>query len=47
MKHNVKETKVISLPQKPDYMTIDCLLIFISSSTFLLIDLNFDNSLFL
>lgn len=38
-----KETEVISLLKKPDYMTIDCLLIFISSNTYLVIDLKFNN----
>lgn len=40
-----KETEVISLLKKPDYMTIDYLLIFISSSTYLVIDLKFNNPL--
>lgn len=42
-----KEIKVIDLLKITDYMTIDCLLIFISPSTFSLIDLNFNNPLFL
>lgn len=38
-----KETEVINLHKKTEYMTIDCLLIFISSSTYLVIDLKFNN----